>query len=165
MNLYKQWEAYATQDRTPQANDAFWKQYFLKEQEIYQTILGNQQSIMEGTLEELSNKYNIDKLSLVGFIDGINTSLTTPIDLEAVEESTFLRLEIRFESLFYNMHVAKADWLYELSEWDHILSVERRKEIEREYKESQIVRVEKVGRNEPCPCGSGKKHKKCCGVA
>jgi SEC-C motif-containing protein len=25
-------------------------------------------------------------------------------------------------------------------------------------------RVEKVGRNEPCPCGSGKKYKKCCGV-
>jgi SWIM/SEC-C metal-binding protein len=23
---------------------------------------------------------------------------------------------------------------------------------------------EKVGRNEPCPCGSGKKHKKCCGT-
>jgi hypothetical protein len=23
----------------------------------------------------------------------------------------------------------------------------------------------KVGRNEPCPCGSGKKHKKCCGAA
>ncbi|MGF1699040.1 SEC-C domain-containing protein [Photobacterium makurazakiensis] len=22
---------------------------------------------------------------------------------------------------------------------------------------------EKVGRNDPCPCGSGKKHKKCCG--
>ena len=22
----------------------------------------------------------------------------------------------------------------------------------------------KVGRNDPCPCGSGKKHKKCCGV-
>jgi preprotein translocase subunit SecA len=25
------------------------------------------------------------------------------------------------------------------------------------------VSVDKVGRNEPCPCGSGKKHKKCCG--
>lgn len=22
-----------------------------------------------------------------------------------------------------------------------------------------------VGRNDPCPCGSGKKHKKCCGKA
>ena len=27
----------------------------------------------------------------------------------------------------------------------------------------QPVSIEKVGRNEPCPCGSGKKHKKCCG--
>ncbi len=26
------------------------------------------------------------------------------------------------------------------------------------------VTVEKVGRNAPCPCGSGKKHKKCCGA-
>ena len=23
-------------------------------------------------------------------------------------------------------------------------------------------RVSKIGRNEPCPCGSGKKYKKCC---
>ena len=23
--------------------------------------------------------------------------------------------------------------------------------------------AEKVGRNDPCPCGSGKKYKKCCG--
>jgi SEC-C motif-containing protein len=32
---------------------------------------------------------------------------------------------------------------------------------------SQTVRREepKVGRNEPCPCGSGKKYKKCCGRA
>lgn len=26
-----------------------------------------------------------------------------------------------------------------------------------------IVKGEKIGRNEPCPCGSGKKYKKCCG--
>lgn len=26
-------------------------------------------------------------------------------------------------------------------------------------------RVEKVGRNDACPCGSGKKYKKCCGAA
>lgn len=24
--------------------------------------------------------------------------------------------------------------------------------------------VEQVGRNDPCPCGSGKKYKKCCGL-
>ena len=28
------------------------------------------------------------------------------------------------------------------------------------------VRVgQKIGRNAPCPCGSGKKHKQCCGKA
>ncbi|NLA84162.1 MAG: preprotein translocase subunit SecA, partial [Clostridiales bacterium] len=27
-----------------------------------------------------------------------------------------------------------------------------------------IVRDKKVGRNDPCPCGSGKKYKKCCGA-
>ncbi|MFO7296549.1 MAG: SEC-C metal-binding domain-containing protein, partial [Clostridia bacterium] len=28
-----------------------------------------------------------------------------------------------------------------------------------------VVRSEKIGRNDPCPCGSGKKYKKCCGRA
>ncbi|OFW57685.1 MAG: preprotein translocase subunit SecA [Candidatus Solincola sediminis] len=30
---------------------------------------------------------------------------------------------------------------------------------------SEAVRVQKVGRNAPCPCGSGKKYKHCCGQA
>lgn len=30
-------------------------------------------------------------------------------------------------------------------------------------KKPQPVRVHKIGRNDPCPCGSGKKYKKCCG--
>jgi preprotein translocase subunit SecA len=25
-----------------------------------------------------------------------------------------------------------------------------------------VVKGQKVGRNDPCPCGSGKKYKKCC---
>ncbi len=36
-----------------------------------------------------------------------------------------------------------------------------------EYEEeaSEPVRADKIGRNDPCPCGSGKKYKKCCGAA
>jgi len=30
------------------------------------------------------------------------------------------------------------------------------------YNKPEPIRVVKVGRNEPCPCGSGKKYKKCC---
>ena len=44
------------------------------------------------------------------------------------------------------------------------LTEERRKEL---YKESRnsgtVVKGKKIGRNDPCPCGSGKKYKKCCG--
>ena len=32
-------------------------------------------------------------------------------------------------------------------------------------KPQQVIRKEKVGRNDPCPCGSGKKYKKCHGAA
>ena len=31
-------------------------------------------------------------------------------------------------------------------------------------KKKPIVKSVKVGRNDPCPCGSGKKYKKCCGA-
>lgn len=29
--------------------------------------------------------------------------------------------------------------------------------------QKQVIKKKKIGRNEPCPCGSGKKYKKCCG--
>jgi len=31
-------------------------------------------------------------------------------------------------------------------------------------KPQQVIRREKIGRNDPCPCGSGKKYKKCHGA-
>jgi preprotein translocase subunit SecA len=49
--------------------------------------------------------------------------------------------------------------------------IQRRPRIMREsrgeemQKKQTVVRKDKkVGRNEPCPCGSGKKYKKCCGA-
>lgn len=32
-----------------------------------------------------------------------------------------------------------------------------------QYHQEPIITGKKIGRNEPCPCGSGKKYKKCCG--
>ncbi|HTG43142.1 MAG TPA: SEC-C metal-binding domain-containing protein [Verrucomicrobiae bacterium] len=28
-----------------------------------------------------------------------------------------------------------------------------------------VARISKAGRNEACPCGSGKKQKRCCGIS
>jgi uncharacterized protein len=48
-------------------------------------------------------------------------------------------------------------------ELQHIVAVYR----EKQKSGGTIVREssERVGRNQPCPCGSGRKHKKCCGAA
>jgi preprotein translocase subunit SecA len=32
------------------------------------------------------------------------------------------------------------------------------------FREEPVVKGRKVDRNEPCPCGSGRKYKKCCGA-
>jgi len=88
--------------------------------------------------------------------------LETPLVLEELEEETEFSIKIDFEKLYYNMIDAKADWLYSLKKWDDILPIERRKEIKKEYNKSKIAVSNKVGRNDPCICGSGKKHKKCC---
>ena len=42
--------------------------------------------------------------------------------------------------------------------------MDKMKEIAKAYKKSRtVVKEKKIGRNEPCPCGSGKKYKHCCG--
>ena len=74
-----------------------------------------------------------------------------------------LVLDIDFPLLYRNMHAAKADWLYGLKAWNGILPPDEQQRLTREYRESKIVRHEKIGRNDPCPCGSGRKYKSCCG--
>lgn len=45
---------------------------------------------------------------------------------------------------------------------ERILELYRHFEPARQQQRKRAAASEKVGRNEPCPCGSGKKHKKCC---
>ena len=59
---------------------------------------------------------------------------------------------------------AKAEWLYNLPQWNTLLTDIERATIKREYNKTKtVVKAKKIGRNEPCPCGSGKKYKQCCG--
>lgn len=143
----------------------FWQGYFVIEKGIYEKILSNPEEVITGTVAELAAKYETEVLMMTGFLDGINESLKgyeNPID--TMEEDTVVKIEIDPEKLYYNMVEAKAEWLYNLPQWDSILTAERRKELYKEQKKSgTIVKGHKVGRNDPCPCGSGKKYKKCCG--
>jgi preprotein translocase subunit SecA len=103
-------------------------------------------------------------MTMTGFLDGINDSLKEANPIEEMEEDTEVSLAFDKELLYKNMVGAQADWLYGLEEWNDIFDEDKRKELYKEQKRSTtIVKGDKIGRNDPCPCGSGKKYKKCCG--
>jgi len=104
-------------------------------------------------------------MPMVGFLDGINESLVKANDLDNLAEDSVVSLKFDKELLYKNMVDAKADWLYELPKWENIFDEDKRKDLFKEARSMYtVVRAEKkVGRNDPCPCGSGKKYKFCCG--
>ena len=165
MTLLEQWQnmAYDT-SKDQKTMQEFWQRYFLLEKGIYEKLLENPDEEVKGTVKELAEKYEIELMPMVGFLDGINESLVTPNPIDTMEEDTEVNLNYDKELLYKNMVEAKAEWLYNLPQWDKLLTEERRKELYREQKRSKtVVKGEKIGRNDPCPCGSGKKYKKCCG--
>lgn len=167
MGLLQEWREYAYGvELNSKEGKAIWDKYFEQEKAIYQQLLAAPEEVVSGTVQELADKYGMELNYMVGFLDGINESLKEPNPIEEMEADTVVKLPIDLESLYYHMVEAGADWLYELPEWDELLTPERRKELYSEQKKSgTIVKERKVGRNEPCPCGSGKKYKYCCGRA
>ncbi len=164
MSLYKQWQD-QLENQTDETFDAFWDKYSSGETKIYSAILEAGAPVVQGSLGDLAAKYEVEPVIFMGFLDGINTSLRTELALDSLKEDDDITLDIDFEKLYFNMLKAKADYLYTLTQWDAILSEEKRQEITKEYKKSKTVVKEKMpGRNDPCPCGSGKKYKKCCGA-
>lgn len=144
--------------------ESFWGKYFTIETSIYEQLLDDPDTEVKGTVKELAEKYGQDVMTMVGFLDGINDSLKTPNPIETMDEDTEVSLEFDKEKLYKNMVDARADWLYELPQWEKIFDENTRKRLYKERKNSGTIRKEKkIGRNDPCPCGSGKKYKKCCG--
>jgi len=156
--------AYAAQ-KSQKESDEFWNKYFIIEKGIYEKILSEPDTVVQGTVKELAEKYGVELLVMVGFLDGINDSLIQPNPIETMTEDTVVNLGYDRELLYKNMVEAKAEWLYTLEAWNRLIpSEERRKELYKEQKSSHtVVKDKKVGRNDPCPCGSGKKYKYCCG--
>jgi len=165
MGLLQEWRDFAYSKNTnDRAGQLFWADYFNKEKEVYQKLLANADKVYEGTVASLAEEFGLDLKYMAGFLDGINDSLKTPNPIEEMDKDTHVSLDFDKEKLYYNMVAARADWLYELEEWDALLTPERRKELYKAQKISTtIVKEKKIGRNDPCPCGSGKKYKQCCG--
>lgn len=165
MALLKKWRDMAYSETANKGDlQRLWNQYFEDEKGIYAQLLKNPDEVVTGTVKELAEKYDVPIMTMTGFLDGINDSLKEKNPIEEMEEDTVVNLGFEKELLYKNMVAAGADWLYNLEEWEPIFDEERRKELYKEQKSSTtIVKEDKIYPNDPCPCGSGKKYKKCCG--
>jgi preprotein translocase subunit SecA len=164
MSLFESWNDLSDNHESQDAEVKFWEEYLKIEASIYNEILNEKMDVVEGKVSELAEKSNTSNEYFMGFIDGISESLKEEIVLEDVEGDSEISLKIDWEKLFFNMVNVEAHWLYGLTGWDDILSLDHRKQVIKDYKKSKtVVKEEKIGRNDSCPCGSGKKYKKCCG--
>ena len=85
-------------------------------------------------LVDLAKEYEVTDIHFMGFLDGINESLEEGLDLESIEADSQIEIQINFEKLYFNMLESKADYLYNLPQWDRIFSEEKRKEITKEWR-------------------------------
>ena len=165
MALLDQWRDVAYDESANKGDlQRFWGDYFKKEQAIYKELLAAPDTEVQGTVKELADKYGVTVMEMTGFLDGIQESLVNPNPIEEMEEDTEVSLKFDKELLYKNMVAADAEWLYGLEEWKEIFDEDKLKELYKEQKSSQtVVNAPKIYPNDPCPCGSGKKYKKCCG--
>ena len=167
MTLLDKWKKMAyNENEDKNVLQKLWADYFEVEKGIYKQLLADPDNAVTGTVEELAEKYETDIMTMTGFLDGINDSLKKPNPIEEMDEKTKVSLDFDKELLYKNMVAAGADWLFGLEEWNDIFDADKQAALYKEQKQSQTVRNEgpKIGRNDPCPCGSGKKYKKCCGA-
>lgn len=166
MGLLEEWRKTAyNQEEEPEKLQKFWDGYFQIEKGIYEQLLADPKTEVKGSVRELAEKYGTDIMTMVGFLDGIDESLITPNPIaDSLTEDTVCSLAFDTKKLYKNMVDAKADWLYNLPQWDAIFTKGEQKELYLEQKKlNTVVKGKKIGRNDPCPCGSGKKYKYCCG--
>ena len=128
MALLEQWRAMAYSETANKADlQRLWAVYFEKEKEIYAQLLKNPDEVVTGTVKELAEKYDVDIMTMTGFLDGIDDSLAESNPIEEMEEDTQVSLGFDKALLYKNMVAAGADWLYELEEWNDIFDEETRK--------------------------------------
>lgn len=120
----------------------------------------NEENKQGAKLEKVIGElFVIDKKILKEEIESFSISIKNLVPIEDAIE-TFLEayeIESDYEK---NIFIAELEKLAKsIKQW----GLKGHTEAEIENKKKTVIAEEKIGRNDPCPCGSNKKYKKCCG--
>ncbi|MDR2648429.1 MAG: SEC-C domain-containing protein [Clostridiales bacterium] len=164
MTLYAKWIS-AAHDKNGKNIKKCWDEYIPLEQAVYSNLLADKTTHIEGTVGELGLLFHMPPEYIIGFLDGINEALDEPLEIKELSADSSVKLDFSFEKLYKKMVEYRAEHLCELPEWDGIFDEDARRLMRKEQRDSTTIHKDaKIGRNDPCPCGSGKKYKKCCGA-
>ena len=104
MALLQEWRDVAYSQEADKAQlQKFWTNYFLIEKGIYEKLLTNPDEVVRGTVKDLADKFEVDVMTMVGFLDGINDSLKVQNPIEEMDENTEVNLGFDKEMLYKNM--------------------------------------------------------------
>ena len=104
-SLYEQW----TNITSDFGNNEFWNKFNQDEKEIYRQLLSIDKSPILNTLQKFSEEFNVDILTMFGFVVGINDSLKIPNNIENIEKDTIITLDYDSEHLYENLKGAGYD--------------------------------------------------------
>ena len=93
MKVFKLWKQ-MTESLTQSQAAAFWQDYLQTEEGIYDKLLQKKDPQIKGTVEVLAEEYGVETNIFAGFLDGINDSIDPAIELEELEETTEIDINI-----------------------------------------------------------------------
>lgn len=115
------------------------------------TNLDNRVMGLDGKVyEQITPESNIEKTVLTNKIQNVKTGTIMDGINNELEEITDSATTLDSNNSLNKLDVSSLD----AATIKRLIDYQNRKPSVREYK--------KIGRNDPCPCGSGKKYKKCC---
>lgn len=114
--LFNQWREKAYNSSMSQDDiETFWNKFSKDEKMCYKKLLDIKNHPILGTVEHFVKMFNVDTITFIGFLDGLNNSLKTPNNLENLTMQTIITLDYDAELLYKNMKEANFD----LSIWDN----------------------------------------------
>ena len=95
MGLYQNWQE-NIEKATPANAQKILEEYYEKEKNAYIKILGEKKQELSGKASEVAAELDLTEDEFGGFVDGINTSLETAVDVEALEADSDVTLKIKY---------------------------------------------------------------------
>lgn len=115
-SLLNQWRDKINDTSMPQKDmELFWNKFCEDEKKCYQKLLNIQKHPILGTVESFAKMFDVDLITFIGFLEGLNDCLKNPNSMDDLTTQTIIILDYNAELLYKKMKESDFD----VSIWDN----------------------------------------------